>query len=261
MEEGKAKVSERKLFNGFLTLHNLRDLIILAVLIVITWKLVSAEFKIDLSNFNFSDFLSLTMSIFAISLAVAFFFKASDTSNKFYDNVYKFTKEVSEILGRIEAGFGERLRHIDEGYSGLREKFENLPFDLPSAKQQEEEEKKEIEQKEAKFKEILNSLMERAQLAEEEKSDLLSRLEESQQELETSKRELRRLQRDINDAELILGNEIHPQFIEDLAPYITKHIPRKYLNIPIRALSRKFSDLISQNIIPPPLVDYMREKK
>lgn len=71
------------------------------------WKLLSAEFKIDLASFSFNDFLALVLALFSVALSVAFYFKANEASNQFYDNTYKFTKEMSEILGRIEAGFGD----------------------------------------------------------------------------------------------------------------------------------------------------------
>ncbi|MHC1741518.1 MAG: hypothetical protein AB9873_00640 [Syntrophobacteraceae bacterium] len=87
---------------------------------VVCYKLVMSQSSLDLATFNFSDLLSLLLALFSVALSSAFYFKASDTSNEFYQNSYKFTKEVSEILGRIEERFGERLRHIDEGYSELK---------------------------------------------------------------------------------------------------------------------------------------------
>ena len=97
---------------------------------LITWKLAISKINLDLSDFNFTDLLSLLMALFAISLSVAFYFKAEETSNKFYHNSYEFTKEISEILGRIEAGFGEQLRHLDQGYTGLRDKVDGIPSSM-----------------------------------------------------------------------------------------------------------------------------------
>lgn len=77
----------------------LKVFVITLVSIIIAWKFVTSPISINLSEFKFSDLLSLTLALFSISLSVAFYFKATDTSNDFYDNTYKFTKEVSEILG------------------------------------------------------------------------------------------------------------------------------------------------------------------
>jgi hypothetical protein len=96
-------------------------------------KLFQADFTSILSEFNFSDLLALFLAMFSIALAVLFYLKASETSNVFYDNTYKFTKDVSEILGRVEAGFGEKLQHLNEGYTGLKSVVEKIPFDREKA--------------------------------------------------------------------------------------------------------------------------------
>src|SRR6185436_4120877 len=78
---------------------------------------IVSKVQIEPLKVDMGGLLSLVLSVFAMALSVAFYFRATDTSNTFYDNTYKFTREMSEVLGRIEAGFGERLRHLDEGYS------------------------------------------------------------------------------------------------------------------------------------------------
>ena len=62
----------------------------------------------DLTKASFSNCIIYGSNSYELTIN-----KATDTSNNFYDNSYKFTKEISEILGRIEAGFGEKLKHID----------------------------------------------------------------------------------------------------------------------------------------------------
>lgn len=64
-------------------------------------------------SFEFSLFLSLVLAIFAVGLAALFYFKTTQTSNTFYDNTYKFTKDIAELLVRIESWLGERLRNLD----------------------------------------------------------------------------------------------------------------------------------------------------
>lgn len=103
----------------------LNAFIVLILTSVISWKILSTN--ISINELKATDILSIVISLFAIGLSVAFYFKATDTSNDFYDNIYKFTKEVLEILGRIEAGFGERLKHLDEGYSSMSRKIDVLP--------------------------------------------------------------------------------------------------------------------------------------
>ncbi|OQB81233.1 MAG: hypothetical protein BWX88_04318 [Planctomycetes bacterium ADurb.Bin126] len=68
----------------------------------------------------------MILALFAIGMSVAFYFKTTDSSNQFYDNIYNFTQKTSEILGRIEERFGERLKHLDEGYGRIQSQFEGI---------------------------------------------------------------------------------------------------------------------------------------
>ena len=168
---------------------------------LIAWKLLSAPIAFNLSDFKFTDLLNLLLAFFAIALSVAFYFKATDTSNQFYDNTYKFTKEFSEILGRIEAGFGERLKHLDEGYTGLRDRFDEIPFDAQKAGKEIKEEEKEIKKKEEERNQLLENLAVRAKLQEEEKRALFDQLKSKDDELSHARRELVMLQNKLTEAQ------------------------------------------------------------
>lgn len=244
---------------GFLTLGNIRDVILVSLLVVITWKLVNSEIKISLESFSFTDLLSVLLAFFAIALSAAFFFKATETSNRFYDNSYKFTKEMSEILGRIESGFGEKLKHIDEGYTGLREKSDKMPFDVKQAKEEEKKEEKHIKEQEKERNQIILDLMEKAKVADGEKEALLKRLEKSSQELDKSKNELRRLQRNITRVE---GNidDVSEGFIRYLADRIEGMMPPKYLDAPARVLNSRFKRMRSENLFDEHDLHYMEDR-
>ena len=180
-----------------LTFKNLRDIAVLMFFGVMSFKLFSMDLRLDIKEFGFTDLLSMLVAFFAIGLSVIFYFKATDTSNRFYDNSYAFTKDVSEILGRMEAGFGERLKHLDEGYSGIRDKFDRLPFDSTKAMEEIEKENLEIKEKEAEQHKMLEDLAKRAKLAENEKVDLFEHMHKLSNELEESKNEARRLEKKI----------------------------------------------------------------
>lgn len=189
---------------GFLTLPVLRDTAVLLLIVIFGWKLLNSELQIDLSNFSFSELLALILSLFSVALSVAFYFKASDTSNQFYDNSYKFTKEMSEILGRIEAGFGERLRHLDEGYSGIRDKFDRLPNYGGSINAEIKKEEEEVKKHEEEQLALLENLAKRAKLAEGEKQEIFGKLAEKTEELEQARLELRHL---LQNSEELSSNE------------------------------------------------------
>lgn len=179
---------------GFLSLPFIRDAALVLLIVVIGWKLLNAEIKIDLASFSFNDFLSLVLALFSVALSVAFYFKANDASNQFYDNTYKFTKDMSEILGRIEAGFGERLRHLDEGYSGMRERLDKMPHYGGASLADVKKEEAEIQRKEAEQKAVIEDLAQKAKLAEHEKRALFSTLAQKSAELEQAREELRQMQ-------------------------------------------------------------------
>lgn len=180
--------------HGFLSLAVLRDILVVGLLVVVAWRVLNADIKLNLSAFSFTDFLNLVLALFSVALSVAFYFKANEASNQFYDNTYKFTKDMSEILGRIEAGFGERLRHLDEGYSGMRERLEKLPQYGGATLSEVKEEEEEIRKKEGEQKALIEELARKAKLAEHEKEALFANLRQKSEELEQARMELRQMQ-------------------------------------------------------------------
>ena len=201
---------------SILSLRNIRDLVALIFFSIMSYKLFSIELSLNIKEFGFTDLLSMLVAFFAISLSVAFYFKATDTSNRFYDNSYAFTKDVSEILGRMEAGFGERLRHLDEGYTGIRDRFDKLPFDSAKAMEELEKENEEIKKKEAEQRKAIEDLAQKAHLVESEKTELFEHMEMLNRDLEESKSEARRLQR-------IMGiNKVrHNEGADDVLQYLS----------------------------------------
>lgn len=166
----------------------------------ILYKIVVSTF--DLSAFNFSDLLSLLLAIFSIGLSVMFYVKADETSNRFYDNTHKFTQEVSIILGRIEAGFGERLKHIDEGYGKIEGYFYSKPGE--SNKQQIQKNREEVKKVEEEKDMIIQDLLEKTKLQDKEKQTFIEKLRKKDMELEKTRHDLFRLQ-EFNEKKLTLS--------------------------------------------------------
>lgn len=242
------KSKEKAFFKGgFLTLGYIRDIVIILLLIVVSIKLLNSDIKINFQTFSFTDLLSVFLAFFAIALSAAFYFKATDTSNLFYDNTYKFTKEMSEILGRIEAGFGERLKHIDEGYSGLSDKIDKFPFDIKEAKEEKIKEENNIKKQEKDFNEIIINLMEKAHIADAEKDVLLKDLENHKNELDHSKQELNKLKDKINEAESDVFNP-DKSIIRYLSRKIYKHISVSHYNAPLSVISKRFKETIKRGV-------------
>ena len=201
----------------------------LVLFALVAYKLAISNVTFDFSNFNFTDLLSLMLAIFAISLSVAFYFKATDTSNKFYDNTFKFTKDISEILGRIEAGFGERLKHLDEGYSGLMNKFDgstsdNKSDDIEEAKQEIEKEKEQLHKEVKEKNELLNELMNKAQLGAKERQEFTDKINEREEQINKLNSELRFISSRLRNAERSRENEMIHSIDERMRLRLTRFI-------------------------------------
>jgi hypothetical protein len=169
-------------------------LVVLTVLVGL--KIYSSSTTITV---DFPNLLSLLIALFSVSLSALFYFKATDTSNNFYDNTYKFTKDIAELLVKIESGFGERLRHLDEGYSSMRNYLQGqtpkAAADVEKTKQRLETEELEIEKVRAERDKIVQQLIEQSQLKEAEKMSVADQLRLKEKELEQSQEEIARLNR------------------------------------------------------------------
>lgn len=146
---------------------------------------------------DFPTLLSLLLALFSVALAALFYFKATDTINTFYDNTYNFTKDIAQLLVKMESGFGERLRNLDEGYSSMRESLQHYydkpNFDVEKTKQKIETEKNEMEKVVQERNQIIESLIERSNLQQEEKSAITKELEEKEIELLEAQKELSKM--------------------------------------------------------------------
>ncbi len=145
---------------------------------------------------DFPTLLSLLLALFSVGLAALFYFKATETSNKFYDNTNNFTKDIAQLLVRIESGFGEKLRNLDEGYSSMRDYLQNTPNinkEIIKTEEKIEGEEQEIEKVLEERKEIVAKLFEHSQLEKAEKEKISSQLKEKENELVSSQKELSRM--------------------------------------------------------------------
>ena len=131
-----------------------------------------AAFK---SGFSFSleSILSTLLAFFSIFISIFFYFKADETSTNFYDSSYKFMKDISVTLGKIEERFGEKLNSLNDKVSHL-DRISN-------------ETSEEIEEKKYDRDNLLNELMDKANLGEEERNRYKKELEEKVAEIERLK--------------------------------------------------------------------------
>lgn len=162
----------------------------------IATKLIFGNISVDLGAVSMFDMLSISIAFFAIGISFAFYFQASNTSNQFYDNTYKFTNEVSEILGRIEGAFGEKLSHLDDSYSRMDKKLDRN-FNPTVAKEQLEENEDKKESSIEEQNQLINDLLNRAHANEKERDEFFDKWKETQERLMRASEEISLLNRKI----------------------------------------------------------------
>ncbi len=145
------------------------------------------------NNFTTESILATLLAFFSIFISIFFYFKADETSTKFYDSSYKFMKDVSVTLGKIEERFGEKLNSINDKMSH----FEKISQETSA----------EIEDKQEDKDRIINELIEKADLSEEERKSFIEEIKQKEQEIELLKehkfrveREAARLRKEINES-------------------------------------------------------------
>jgi hypothetical protein len=238
---------------SFWTWTNFRDVSLGLLMIVIAIRMAFATTNIDLSGFNFTDLLSLILAISAIGLSAAFYFKADESARDFYDNTYNFTKDVSVMLGRIESGFGEKLAHINEGYAGLNRRFDNMPSNPEMRREEEVAKKAVVEENEQKVSMLLEDLMLRAQMPEDEKQDYIARMDSLQKELDDSRAQLALLK----SQEIFESPESAVFSRKSLSGFLVATFA-KYAHLKDESIRGRFNDLIVNDEIPPSLFNHMR---
>lgn len=179
-----------------------KSICLYAATFVVGSKVIFSPFSISLDA---TTLISLLLALFAIWLSALFYFKATEASNAFYDNTYKFTRDVAQLLAKMESGFGERLKNLDEGYASMRNYFQSdqragSKDKIEEAEQKLDEEKEELRKTIEARNKIVRDLIESSHLQSEEKISISEKLKEKESELEGARKEISRL----ND-EILLG--------------------------------------------------------
>ena len=170
-------------------------LIVVVLLITgaIVYKVVTSRLDLDLSNFDFSDFLSLVLATFAIWLSIALYHRGSEVANRFYHEMHAFTSSVSESLGRIEGSFGEALRHIGEKVDRMPVDPVQTTFDIQEMQKEKEAlaaAKKELEEQRQKLVDEFAKRASEKQQREHEVMEFARKLEHTMRELDRKEAEL-----------------------------------------------------------------------
>ncbi|HBH7053882.1 TPA: hypothetical protein KV183_003377 [Morganella morganii] len=156
-------------------------------------KLYNSTIQIDLPNL-----LSIILAIFSIGLSAAFYFKATDTSNRFYQNTYVHSKDIATLLAKIESGFGEKLNSIDSNYIYVRETMQSLTNKKEIINDEMAKKNEEMEEIETSKDRIIDDLISKADLAEKEKENIKKQLQSKHNSLKLAQESISELKSELN---------------------------------------------------------------
>lgn len=154
------------------------------------------------------------------------------------------------MLARIESGFGERLRHLDDSYSSMRDRLERNPgrgAEIAEAKVELKAEERQLQEKLTERNKLIEQLATKAQMQEGEKQEFLKKLREREKDLETARDEIQFLQSRLRRAAAQPDANTHiPPVRPSMQRYILQHvIPRigvhYILEAPTLLLRKRFS--------------------
>lgn len=167
--------------------------------------------------------LSTLLAFFSMFISIFFYFKADEASSKFYDSSYKFMKDISVTLGKIEERFGERLNSLSDKISH---------FDKESKAVTEE-----IEDKEEDRTRFISDILEKGKYSREEMEQYKRQIEEKDREIER----LRRQRMAIEGETIRLNHKLEQLMAQDK----------------VNELSVYNKVGVLRNILPYPIIDYM----
>lgn len=152
-----------------------------------------ACFMMYKQSFTMETLLAVLLSFFSIGLSIMFYIQSDRTSASFYKDSYQIMKDVAVTLGKIEAGFGEKLSAINSKISSLENKKQDTQQELNE--KQKEQEKIEKQLLVAKNDKEKQDLIDKIKKTENEiivlRNDL-AHLENNKKALELENRKFRR---------------------------------------------------------------------
>lgn len=150
-----------------------KDIVIISLVGVAIYKIIQMETTLNLSNLSATDLVALLLAVFSVGLSAAFYFAATGSSERFYDNMNKFTQDTSVILGELK----EQVKNIDKGQQEVKNRVEHYGSNASSATVEDikSKEKKVIEAKED-MNQIMSTIFENMKIDQTEKDKIRAEL-------------------------------------------------------------------------------------
>jgi hypothetical protein len=188
----------------------IREIAVVFVCCYLSIKVFSGDLSLDFTKLTATELVSFLLAFFSIGLSAAFYFAATNSSNKFYDYINKFNSSMSELLGRLE----ERIKNVNEKQHEIGVKIsggnysETKSYD---ADLQAKNNEAAIDEVQAAFENTIKDILAKAALGDEEKRQLEASLRKAEVELS----ELRNEQSKITAKKILSLKRYITQKVED----------------------------------------------
>lgn len=234
MAENTGEVSQNKKLQNVTLWSFVQAICTVLFVFFILLKFYSSTFTVD-----FSTLLSIVLAIFSIWLSATFYFKATETSNRFYENTYSHSKDIATLLVKIESGFGEKLENLRDNYSSIDSRMNGymknpIEKERENIKSEMTEATEEIEKIKSSKDEIINSLILKTNLAEKDKGDIKLKLQEKEEALKNANNKINLLENNLNKIDKKIKKSKNIVFhgpSERVETYLLSDVKREILNI------------------------------
>ena len=132
------------------------------------------------NKFSVESLISLLLAFFSIFISVFFYFKADEASARFYDTSYSFMKDASVMLGKIDVRFDEKLNNLNDKINRFTAAKVETAEELETAEDERDK--------------IIDDLMNKAKVSDEEKKKYLDAINEKNRQIKELNLQIRRLQ-------------------------------------------------------------------
>lgn len=169
----------------------IREIAVVGVFSYLSVMLLSGDLRLDFGSLSPTELVSILLAFFSIALSVAFYFAATGQSNQFYDNVNRFTKDTSELLGRLD----EQVKGIGGKQSELKDSMDKYyERERPKAAQAASEAaQEEVKEAERTLSMLVSELLDKSNLTQPERADFEAKLKEKDAELSTLRERVGRI--------------------------------------------------------------------
>lgn len=177
-----------------------KAILILVIVCVFSYKIL--VFNTDSISVDFATLISVLLALFSIAMSVAFYHMANLSSQNFYSDSFKFTKDIAESLAKIDSGFGEKLNSLDTNYRSMKDEYKT--YTLGSlGKSLDQKDKIEEKEENVRFardeqNKLIDQLITKANLNAKESEDFKKMLMEKEQVIGEAQREISQLNSRLN---------------------------------------------------------------